>query len=73
MRQLAGKDKQDWVDRPYAEIDQEGEYRIREVYKMVKNITRRWQPRASAIQYRKGRILMDKEKNFIDKGNQRTG
>ena len=63
VKKSARKDKQDWMDKQCSEMEKyAGQYRIREVYKMVKNITRKWQPRQSAIKDREGKILMEREK-----------
>ena len=63
VKKSARKDKQDWMDKQCSEMEKyAGQHKTREVYKMVKNITRRWQPRQSAIKDKEGNILMEKEK-----------
>ena len=63
VKKSARKDKQDWIDKQCSEMEKyAGQHKTREVYKMVKNITRRWQPRQSAIKDKEGNILMEKEK-----------
>jgi len=63
VKKSARKDKQDWIDKQCSEMEKyAGQHKTREVYKMVKNFTRRWQPRQSAIKDKEGNILMEKEK-----------
>lgn len=38
-----------------------GEHRTCEVYKLVKNINKKWQPKQTAIKNKDGKIVMDKE------------
>ncbi len=62
VRKSARKDKQKWLEGKCQEIeDNTGEHRTREVYKLIKTITRRWQPRQAAIKDKSGKILMDKK------------
>src|SRR6218665_183142 len=63
VRSSARKDKQKWLEKQCEDIEQyAGEYKTREVFKMIKSINRKWQPRLMAIRDRHGNILMDKEK-----------
>src|SRR6218665_3863690 len=63
VRFSARKDKQKWLEKQCEDIEQyAGEYKTREVFKMIKSINRKWQPRLMAIRDRHGNILMDKEK-----------
>lgn len=63
VKKSARKDKQDWIDKQCCEMEKyAGQHKTREAYKMVKNITRRWQPRQLAIKDKEGKILMEKEK-----------
>src|SRR6266536_4583295 len=62
VRTSTRKDKQDWLEKQCSDIEKySGEHRSREVYKLVKNINRKWQPRQTAIKDKQGKILMDKE------------
>src|SRR6218665_2700378 len=63
VRFSARKDKQKWLEKQCEDIEQyAGEYKTRDVFKMIKSINRKWQPRLMAIRDRHGNILMDKEK-----------
>ena len=62
VRKSARKDKQEWLDKQCKDIEiYRGEFKSREVYKLIKNLNRKWQPINSAIKDKNGKILMDKE------------
>ena len=62
VRILARKDKQNWIEKQCSNIEQfAGEYKTREVYKLIKSINRKWQPRQTAIKNKDGKILMNRE------------
>src|ERR1700733_5302507 len=63
VRASARKDKQNWLEKQCVDIEKyAGEYKTREVFKMIKNINRSWQPGRTAIRDKQGNILMEKEK-----------
>jgi len=46
VRTSARKDKQDWLDNKYSYIEQSmGEYRTKEVYKLIQSTNRKWKPK----------------------------
>src|SRR6218665_3364681 len=62
VRTLARKDKQNWIEKQCSNIEQfAGEYKTREVYKLIKSINRKWQPRQTSIKNKDGKILMNRE------------
>lgn len=63
VRTSSRKDKQKWLDKQCSDIEKYmGEYKTKEVFKLVKNINRKWQPKQAAIKDKEGKILMDREK-----------
>jgi len=37
------------------------EYRTREVYKLIKDLSKKWQAKTSAIKYKNGKPIMERE------------
>ena len=63
VKSSARKDKQEWLERQCEKIEQCGEqHKAKEVYQLVRNVNKKWQPKQSAIKDKDGNILMDKEK-----------
>ena len=63
VKASARRDKQLWLEKQCEDIERyAGEYRTREVFKLIRSINRKWQPKQTAIRDKQGRILMDKEK-----------
>lgn len=63
VRTSARRDKQNWLEKQCEDIEQyAGEYKTREVFKMIKSISGKWHPRQTAIRDKHGNILMDREK-----------
>ena len=55
-------DRTKWLEQQCEELDRNyGEGKLREVYKMIRNVNREWQPKLSAIRDRQGKILTDKK------------
>lgn len=54
-------DKARWLEQQCEDIERyHGECRTREVYKLIKNINKKWQPRLTAIKDDNGTVLMEK-------------
>jgi hypothetical protein len=63
VRSSARKDKENWLQKQCCDIEKyAGEYKTREVFKLIKTINRKWQPKQTAIRDKYGNTLMDKEK-----------
>jgi hypothetical protein len=55
-------DKAKWLEDQCLDIERYyGEFKTREVYKLIRSINRKWQPRQRTIQDSNGAILMEKE------------
>lgn len=62
VRAHARKDKQEWIDGQCRDIEKHaGQGRTKEVYKLIKTVNNKWQPRQSAIKNKEGKIVLDKE------------
>ena len=63
VRKAARKDKEDWLQEQYQEIERcaEGD-RSRKAYKLMNQINRSWNlPKQTAIKDKKGRMLQGKD------------
>lgn len=62
VRSSARKDKQNWLEKKCNDMEQyAGEFKTREVYKLIRSINRKWQPKQAAIKNKDGNILIDKQ------------
>ena len=62
VRKAARADKAKWLEDQCRNIEQYyGEYKSREVYKLIKNLNRKWQPRLASIKDENGTVLMEKD------------
>jgi hypothetical protein len=62
VRKAARNDKAQWLEQQCKEIENySGEGKSREVYKMIRNINRKWQPRLTAIKDENDKVLTSKE------------
>ena len=62
VRKAARADKAKWLEDQCRNIEQYyGEYKSREVYKLIKNLNRKWQPRLASIKDENGTVLMEKK------------
>jgi len=63
VRTSARKDKQDWLDNKCSCIEQYmGEYKTKEVYKLIQSTNHKWKPKQWAIKDKDGKLLIDKDK-----------
>jgi len=64
VKTSARKDKQDWLERQYLEIEQNiGEVsKIRVAYKLIKSVNKTWQVKQSTIKDKAGKTIKDREK-----------
>src|ERR1700733_13656837 len=64
VRASARKDKQNWLEKQCVDIEKyAGEYKTREVFKMIKIINRSWQPKRTAIKDKTRKHLDGKRRN----------
>src|SRR6218665_4052132 len=62
VRKAARKDKAQWLENQCRDIERyQGEGKTREMYKLIRNVNRKWKPKLTAIKNEEGRTLMNKE------------
>jgi len=62
VRKLARYDKEVWLQKQCQDIETHtGNRRCREVYRVIKQINRKWKPTQSAIKDKNGKMLQGKE------------
>jgi hypothetical protein len=62
VKASARKDKQDWLEKQCNDIEKYSEERkTRKAYRLVKSISRKWEPRQMAVKDKTGNTLMDRE------------
>lgn len=63
VKSATRKDKQRWLEEQCELIQKHhGEHRIREAYKLIRNINRKWNPKQMAIKDKNDNVVMEKEK-----------
>jgi len=66
VRKAARADKAKWLERQCEDIEKYyKEYKTREVYKIIGDINRKWQPKQRAIRDSNGKLLVNMEASLL--------